>query len=141
MFVFLWGTPQVKAFLDGIWIAKLPVAGLHNLVQKVPPVVAEPHAEAAVYNLNLLSATGTGILLAAIIAGFMLGYAPGGVVRMYGRTLYLDPLLAAHHRLHAGARVTSPATRAPTRRWAWRSRRPAGSIRCSARCSAGSAWR
>ena len=31
---------------------------------KVPPVVAEPHAEAAVFNFNMLSATGTGILLA-----------------------------------------------------------------------------
>ena len=39
----LWGMPQVKAFLDGIWVAKFPVAGLHELVQKVPPVVAEPH--------------------------------------------------------------------------------------------------
>lgn len=87
--VFLWGIPQVKAFLDGIWIAKLPVAGLHNLVQKVPPVVPEPHLEAAVYNLNLLSATGTGILIAAVISGLILGYTPGGLARMYGRTLHL----------------------------------------------------
>jgi lactate permease len=87
--VFLWGIPQVKASLDGIWIAKLPVAGLDNLVQKVPPVVPEPHAEAAVYSLNLLSATGTGILIAAVIGGLVLGYGVGGLVRMYGRTLYL----------------------------------------------------
>ena len=33
--------------------------------------------EAAVYNLNLLSATGTGILLAAIVGGFVLGYRAG----------------------------------------------------------------
>ena len=89
VFVFIWGTPQFKAFLDGIWIAKLPVAGLHNLVMKVPPVVAEAHAEAAVYNLNLLSATGTGILIAAIISGLILGYGPAALVRMYGRTIYL----------------------------------------------------
>ncbi len=87
--VFLWGIPQVKAALDGIWIAKLPVAGLNNLVQKVPPVVPEPHAEAAVFSLNLLSATGTGILIAAVIGGLVLGYGVGGLVRMYGRTLYL----------------------------------------------------
>ena len=24
VFVFIWGVPQVKAFLDSIWIAKLP---------------------------------------------------------------------------------------------------------------------
>ncbi|MFL5333859.1 MAG: L-lactate permease [Geminicoccaceae bacterium] len=87
--VFLWGIPQIKAFLDGLWIAKLPVAGLDNLVQKVPPVVPEAHAEPAVFLLNLLSATGTGIFLAAIIGGLILGYGPGGLVRMYGRTLYL----------------------------------------------------
>ncbi len=87
--VFAWGTPQVKAWLDGIWIARFPVAGLHQLVEKVPPVVAAPVKEAAVYNLNLLSATGTGILIAAIISGFVLGYGPGALVRMYGRTLYL----------------------------------------------------
>ena len=89
IFVFIWGIPQMKTLLDGIWIAKLPVAGLHNLVMKVPPVVAEPHTEAAVYNLNLLSATGTGILLAAIISGIILGYGPVALVRMYGRTIYL----------------------------------------------------
>src|SRR4051795_8417690 len=42
VFVFLWGIPQVKAALDAVWAPKLPVAGLHNLVQKVPPVVARP---------------------------------------------------------------------------------------------------
>ena len=36
-FVFVWGTPQVRAALDGLWVAKIPVAGLHELVQKVPP--------------------------------------------------------------------------------------------------------
>ena len=63
VFVFLWGIPQVKTFLDGLWIAKLPVAGLHNLVHEGAAGGArKPHAEAAVFNLNLLSATGTGIL-------------------------------------------------------------------------------
>jgi lactate permease len=89
VFVFIWGVPQFKAFMDSIWVHKLSVAGLHNLVMKVPPVVATPHPETAVYNLNLLSATGTGILLAAIISGLILGYGPGGLIRMYGRTIYL----------------------------------------------------
>lgn len=89
VFVFLWGTPQVKAFLDGLWSYKHPVAGLHGLVQKVPPVVAEPHAEAAIYNLNLLSATGTGILIAALLSGLLLGHGPARLLRMYLRTIYL----------------------------------------------------
>lgn len=89
LFVFLWGIPQIKALLDGVWIAKFPVAGLHNLVQKMPPVAAAPHPEPAIYSLNLLSATGTGILLAAIVSGLILGYGPGGLVRTYLKTIHL----------------------------------------------------
>ena len=89
VFVFAWGTPQVKTWLDSIWVARVPVEGLHNLVQKVPPVVVKPAVEGAVYILNLLSAAGTGILLAAIVSGFLIGYGPLGLIKMYGRTLYL----------------------------------------------------
>jgi hypothetical protein len=42
----LWGTPQFKALLDGISVVRLPVTGLHNLIERVPPVVAKPTAEA-----------------------------------------------------------------------------------------------
>jgi lactate permease len=89
VFVFIWGVPQAKAFLDSIWSASVPVAGLHEMVMKVPPVVAEPHAETAIFRFNILSMTGTGILLAGIVAGFLLGYSPAGLVRMYGKTLYM----------------------------------------------------
>ena len=89
VFVFLWGTPQVRAGLDGYFAPKLGVPGLHELVQKVPPVVAAPRIEPAVFNFNVLSATGSGILLAAIVSGLLLGYSAGGLVRMYARTLYL----------------------------------------------------
>jgi len=87
--VFLWGTPQVKAYLDGLWIYKYPVAGLHELVQKMPPVVTAPHAESAIYSFNILSATGTGILLAALLSGFLLGHGPISLIRLYARTIYL----------------------------------------------------
>jgi lactate permease len=89
VFVFLWGAPQVRASLDGVWVAKVPVTGLNELVQKMPPVVAEPHIESAVFNFNILSATGTGILLAALVSGLFLGYGVRGLVVMYARTLYL----------------------------------------------------
>lgn len=85
--VFVWGTPQGKAYLDSLWIYKYPVAGLHELVQKVPPVVAAPHAEAAIYTFNILSATGTGILLAGVLSGFLLGFGPISIVRIYARSL------------------------------------------------------
>jgi lactate permease len=87
VFVFLWGTPQVRSALDGVWIEKIPVSGLHNLVQKMPPVVAAPKPEAAIFNVNILSATGTGILLAAIISGLFLGYGVLDLVRMYAKTI------------------------------------------------------
>ncbi len=89
VFVFLWGTPQVRAALDGLWIEKLQVSGLHQLVQKMPPVVPSPHAEAAVFNVNILSATGTGILIAAIISGLFLGYSVLELVRSYVKTIYV----------------------------------------------------
>jgi lactate permease len=89
VFAFAWGVPAVKNALDGISVLKYPVPELHNMVQKVPPVVAAPAKEAAVYAFNWLSATGTGILLAAVLAGFMMKYTPGGLLATYWRTLKL----------------------------------------------------
>ena len=85
--VFVWGLPQTKAALDGISIVRVPVPALHNLVQRVPPVVVRPTAEPAVYNLNWLSATGSGILVAALAGGFVMGYRPRELARVYLETL------------------------------------------------------
>ncbi|MEL4375286.1 L-lactate permease [Brucella cytisi] len=89
VFVFLWGTPQFRAWLDSLWVWKMPIPYLHNLVFKVPPVVAEAHSEAAVYTLNLLSATGTGILLSAVVGGLVLGFNPLRLLKEYGKTAYV----------------------------------------------------
>ncbi|HXI23779.1 MAG TPA: lactate permease LctP family transporter, partial [Pyrinomonadaceae bacterium] len=67
--VFIWGLPQVKAFFDGIAAPKIPVYALDKLVQRVPPVVAKAAPENAIFNFNFLSASGSGIFLAAIVAG------------------------------------------------------------------------
>ncbi len=87
--VFVWGLPQTKSILDGIAAPKISIHGLDKLVLRVPPVVAKPAAEAAVFNLNLLSASGSGILLASIIAGFAMGYSIRGLLRVYWQTLKL----------------------------------------------------
>ena len=87
--VFVWGLPQTKAFLDGIAFPKIPVYGLDRLVFRVPPVIAQPTAETAVFNFNFLSASGSGIFLASIIAGFAMGYSPRGLLRVYWKTLKL----------------------------------------------------
>jgi len=89
VFVFIWGLPPVKAWLNGIFAPKFPIEGLHNLVLKMPPVVPKPHPEAAVYTLNLLSATGTGILLAAIISALIMKYKPLNIVRSFFNTVWL----------------------------------------------------
>jgi lactate permease len=89
IFVFVWGLPVVKTWLNGIYAPSFPMAGLHNMVEKVAPVVSKPTKEAAVYVLNLLSATGTGILLAAIVGALVMKYTVGDIVRTFGRTLVL----------------------------------------------------
>jgi lactate permease len=86
--VFLWGLPSVKAALDKISIIRIPVAGLHNLVERVPPVVAKPAAEAAIFQFNWITFSGTGILIAAIVSGFVMGFGPLQLIRQYGKTLY-----------------------------------------------------
>ena len=83
----IWGTGWFKALVNPIFTWNYPVEGLHNLVQKVPPVVAKPTAEPAVFAFTYLSFTGTGMLIAAIISGFAMGFTPGRMVRAYGETI------------------------------------------------------
>ena len=89
VFVFVWGLPAVKTYFNGIWAPKFPIEGLNNLIEKVPPVVPTPHKEAAVYVLNGLSATGTGILLSAILGALVMGYKVVDIVKTFFRTLML----------------------------------------------------
>ncbi len=85
--VFVWGLPPVKAALDAATTVRVPVAGLHNLVQRVPPVVATAAPEPAVFALAWVSATGTAIFLAALLAGLVMGCSVGELARTYWRTL------------------------------------------------------
>jgi lactate permease len=87
--VFLWGLPQIKDLLNNLSILKFPIDGLHNLVVRVPPVVTKPTPEAAVYVLNWLSATGTGILIAAVVAGLVMGMSLPRMVKTYWNTIKL----------------------------------------------------
>jgi lactate permease len=88
VFVFLWGLQSVKGALNGIWGPNIPIEGLHRMVVKVPPVVGQATPEGAVFAFNLLSMTGTGILLAALVAGVAMGFGPRGLLREYGRTIW-----------------------------------------------------
>jgi lactate permease len=89
VFIFLWGVPQFKTFLDGVFSPQFFVPWLHKMVQRVPPLVAKPQPENAIYSLNLLSATGTGILFAAIVSGIFMGHSVRGMLAAYLCTLKL----------------------------------------------------
>jgi lactate permease len=85
----IWGTDQFKRFANSIFAPSFPIEGLNNLVQKVPPVVAQPAAEPAIFTFSFLSYTGTGILIAALIAALYMRFSPGRMVRAYFETLHV----------------------------------------------------
>ena len=85
----VWGAQWFKNIVNPIFTWNYPIDGLHNLIQKVPPVVSQPATEGAVFGFTFLSYTGTGILLAAIIAGAFMRFSPGRFVAAYGETLWV----------------------------------------------------
>ena len=78
-----WSTPP-----STITNPQFPVNGLNKLSQRMPPVVAKPTPEAAVFGFNWLSATGSGILFAAVISGFIMGLSFTRIVAMWWTTLW-----------------------------------------------------
>jgi lactate permease len=86
--VFVWSLPGVKKGLDAAFTRTINVPDLHNVVQRVPPVVAQASAEKAEFKLNLLSATGTGILVAAILAGLLMRFSLVRMARLYIECLW-----------------------------------------------------
>jgi lactate permease len=85
----IWGTGWFKAAVNPIFTWNYPVPELHNMINKVAPVVPTPTKEAAVFSFTYLSFTGTGMLIAAIIAGLIMGLSPGRIISEYGRTIKL----------------------------------------------------
>ena len=113
VFVFIWGLPVVKGFFNGIFAPEFKMNGLHLMIEKVAPVVSKPTKEGAIYVFSLLSATGTGILFAAIVGGITMKYSVGRLVTEYGRTVCALPAglchgLAGHPDL-SGLRQTEDA--------------------------------
>ncbi len=86
-FVFCWGLPPIKNALNGWFAPQIPVPALHLAIDKVPPVAPVATAEKAIFNLNLLSATGTALLLAAIASVICLGVGWRQALATYWRTL------------------------------------------------------
>ena len=87
--VFAFGLPQVKGALNGIFAPQLHVPWLDKGIMRVAPVVAVDTAEAAVFSLNILSATGTAILIAALFSARLLGFSVRETAACYWNTLKL----------------------------------------------------
>jgi lactate permease len=87
--VAIWGTGWFKALVNPIFTWSYPVPGLHNMVQKVAPIVANPTAEPAVFAFTYMSYTGTGVLIAAIIAGFVMGFSPLRLITAWFETIWV----------------------------------------------------
>jgi lactate permease len=85
----IWGTGWFKSAVNPIFTWNYAVPELHNMINKVAPVVPTPTKEGAVFSFTYLSFTGTGMLFAAVIAGFIMGLSPGKIVSEYGRTIKL----------------------------------------------------
>jgi lactate permease len=85
----IWGTGAFKTWANSIFTWNYPVPELHNMINKVPPVAAKPTPEGAVFAFTYLSFTGTGMLIAAIISGFLMGFSPTRMIGEYGRTIKL----------------------------------------------------
>jgi lactate permease len=103
LFVLLWGLPSIKLAMNTAttpaFRVMLPngkarpgppgwdVPYLHNAISRAVPIVAKPTPEAARYDFNWLSATGTACFFAAIVSGLLLGQGPLHLMKIFWRTL------------------------------------------------------
>ncbi len=90
--VTLWSIKPFKSLFakDGAlhdWVISIKVPYLHQIVQKMPPVVSHPTDYDAIYKFDWLSATGTAIIIAAIISVVALKMRPSVAVATFGETI------------------------------------------------------
>ena len=85
----IWGNGGFKGWANSNFAWNYPVPDLHNMINKVSPVVPQPTKEGAVFAFTYLSFTGTGMLIAAIISGLLAGLSPAKLISEYGRTIRL----------------------------------------------------
>jgi lactate permease len=85
----IWGNGAFKAWADSIFVWRYSVPDLHNMINSVPPVAAKPTPQGAVFAFTYATFTGTGMLIAAIISGLLMGVGPARLIIEYGRTIRL----------------------------------------------------
>lgn len=84
--VLLWGAKPVKAYFD-TYAIKFAWPGLHNLIQRMPPVSKVPSPYEAFYTFNWLSASGTACFVSAILSAVVLRMSVRDFLGVFGRTL------------------------------------------------------
>ena len=84
--VILWGIAGINSWLGK---ATVPIQWpqLHNLIQRIPPVVAKAGNYPAVYNFNYLSAAGTAVFLAAVLSAICLRVPPSKCAVIFWKSL------------------------------------------------------
>ncbi|MBE5251122.1 L-lactate permease [Mixta mediterraneensis] len=90
--VTLWSIPPFKALFAkegplADWVFSVPVPLLNDLVARMPPVVNSATPYPAIFKFDIVSATGTAILLAAIMAMVFLRMKPKAALQTFGETL------------------------------------------------------
>jgi lactate permease len=83
----IWGNDAFKSWANAHFTWNYEIPDLDKMINSVPPVAAKPTAQRAVFGFTYLSFTGTGMLIAAIISGSLMGFSPAKLVAEYGRTL------------------------------------------------------
>jgi len=95
--VLLWGNNDIKAWLNKAnFVFAWP--GLHNLVQRMPPVTNSPSAYGAMYTFSLISASGTSCLIAVFLSAIVLRVSPkkfAGITWAVSKQLALPMLTIA----------------------------------------------
>jgi len=103
LFVLVWGLPKIKTAMNLATTPSFNVVMadgrvrpgppgwdwpyLHARVFRTIPVVQDPAPEAARFDFNWLTATGTACFFAAMVAGLILGLKWGRIFQIFGRTL------------------------------------------------------
>jgi lactate permease len=85
----IWGNGAFKSWANANFVWNYEIPDLDKMINKMPPVAAKATAERAVFGFTYLSFTGTGMLIAAIISGFLMGFSPAKMIAEYGRTIKL----------------------------------------------------
>jgi len=89
--IFVWGIPQVKSLIHELPGSnpQIPIPALHNVVVRGPEVsAANAPPEKAIFALDWLAATGSGILFAAVLSGIIMGYKVCELWKIYRATIY-----------------------------------------------------